>query len=235
MKLKQFHYSKDNLGYLIYGEKFAATIDGGAVANILSFLKNHNIELRYVLNTHKHPDHTAGNKALLDSTTAEYLEITDLIKKGGFELEGDQIRVYHTPGHTHDSVVYYFNNKLVSGDTLLTGKAGRCFTGDEEGFLRSIKLLLALPLETLIYAGHDYVKEYLETAKSIEPDNIHIDKFFETYDPKHVFSTLEDELKINPTLRFNDKKMISILRRRGLPHNTELDCWKSLLSITQNT
>jgi len=232
MKLKQFHYSEDNLGYLIYGEKFAAAIDGGAVANILSFLKNHNIELRYVLNTHMHPDHTAGNRALLDSTNAEYLEITDLIKKGAFELEGDQIRVYHTPGHTHDSVVYYFKNKLISGDTLFTGKAGRCFTGDEEGFLRSIKLLLTLPLETLIYAGHDYVKEYLKTAKSIEPDNINIDKFLKNYDSKHVFSTLEDELKINPTLRFNDKKMIFLLRKRGLPHNTELDCWKSLLSIT---
>ncbi|WDN90349.1 hydroxyacylglutathione hydrolase [Desulfosarcina sp. BuS5] len=235
MKLKQFRYSEDNLGYLIYGEKFAAAIDGGAVEKILSFLKHHNIELKYVLNTHTHPDHTSGNRALLGSTAAEHLKISDLIKKGEFELEGNQIHVYHTPGHTHDSVVYYFKNILLSGDTLFTGKVGRCFTGDQEGFLRSIKLILPLPHDTRIYAGHDYVKEYLETAKSIEPDNIHIDGFLKKYDPKYVFSTLEDELKINPTLRFSDKKIISILHKRGLPHNTELDCWKSLLSITQNT
>ena len=235
MKLKQFRYSEDNLGYLIYGEKFAAAIDGGAVEKILSFLKNHNLELRYVLNTHTHPDHTVGNRALLGSTTAEHLEIADLIKKESFELEGNKVRVYHTPGHTHDSVVYYFKNILLSGDTLFIGKAGRCFTGDREGFLRSIKFLLTLPRNTLIYAGHDYVKEYLKTAKSIEPDNMHIDGFLKKYDPKYVFSTLEDELKINPTLRFSDKKMISILREKELPHNTELDCWKSLLSITQMT
>ncbi len=233
MKLKQFRYSEDNLGYLIYGEKFAAAIDGGAVKNIVFFLKNHNLELRYVMNTHTHPDHTVGNRALLDSTAAEYLEIADLIKKGSFEVEGNQIRVYHTPGHTYDSVVYYFKNILISGDTLFTGKAGRCFTGDLEGFLQSIKLLLVLPRDSLIYAGHDYVKEYLETAKSIEPDNIHIDGFLKNYDPEHVFSTLEDELKINPTLRFSDEKMISILRERGLMHDTELDCWKSLLGLAQ--
>jgi hydroxyacylglutathione hydrolase len=235
MKLKQFRYSEDNLGYLIYGEKFAAAIDGGDVERILSFLKHHNLELKYVLNTHTHPDHTSGNRVLLSSTTAEHLKISDLIKKGGFELEGNRIHVYHTPGHTYDSVVYYFKNILLSGDTLFTGKVGRCFTGDQEGFLRSIKLILSLPRDTRIYAGHDYVKEYLEIAKLIEPDNISINGFLKKYDPKHVFSTLKDELKINPTLRFNDKKMISILHERELPHNTELDCWKSLLLITQMT
>ncbi len=235
MKLKQFRYSENNLGYLIYGEKLAAAIDGGAVEKILSFLKHKNLELKYVLNTHTHPDHTSGNRALLGSTAAQHLEIADLRKNGEFELEGNKVHIHHTPGHTHDSVVYYFKNILLSGDTLFTGKVGRCFTGDQEGFLRSIKRILPLPLDTRIYAGHDYVKEYLETAKSIEPDNIHIDGFLKKYDPKYVFSTLEDELKINPTLRFSDEKIISILHKRGLPHNTELDCWKSLLSITQNT
>jgi hydroxyacylglutathione hydrolase len=234
MKLKQFRYSEDNLGYLIYGRKVAAAIDGGSVENILSFLKKHNLELGYVLNTHTHFDHTVGNRALLDSTGAKYIEIAELIKEGSFELEGDPVRVYHTPGHTHDSVVYYFDNILISGDTLFIGKAGRCFTGDEEEFLRSIKLLLSLPRDTLIYPGHDYVREYLETAKSIEPDNIHIDAFLKKYDPGNIFSTLEDELRINPTLRFGDEKMVSILRLQGLPHAAELDCWKSLLLITQH-
>ncbi len=233
MQVKQFRYGEDNLGYLIYGKKYAAVLDGGAVQEILFFLHENNLELRYVLNTHMHPDHTMGNKKLLEATSAEQLEISDLIERWSFKLEGNEIRVYHTPGHTNDSIIYYFNYILLSGDTLLVGKVGRCFTGNTEIFLRSIKLLLTLPLETVVYGGHDYVREYMATAKLIEPDNPHIDKFLEKYNPHHVVSTINEELKINPTLRFNDKKMISILRDKGLPHNSELDCWRSLLSLTQ--
>jgi hydroxyacylglutathione hydrolase len=37
MKVKQFRYSADNLGYLVYGKKEAMAIDGGAVDEMLAF------------------------------------------------------------------------------------------------------------------------------------------------------------------------------------------------------
>lgn len=231
MNIQQFRYGADNLGYLLFGEKTAIAIDGGATSAITDFLKQHGLSLSYVLNTHTHPDHTTGNGPLIQQTGAETIDIQTLVQKGAIELEGTLIRVYHTPGHSADSIVFHFNNILVSGDTLFVGKVGRCFTGDLKGFLASVKRLMALPPETVIYPGHDYVEEYLNTAKTIDPDNPHIDAFLKTYTPDHVYSTLADEFKINPTLRFNAPAIINRLKAEGLPHENEYDRWASVISL----
>jgi hypothetical protein len=52
IKIKQFRYSLDNLGYLVYTESVAVAIDGGAVDEVLNFVKSNNIELKYITNTH---------------------------------------------------------------------------------------------------------------------------------------------------------------------------------------
>jgi len=51
------------------------------------------------------------------------------------------------------------------------------------------------------------------------------------YNAGHVFSKLEDEMKVNPYLRFNDSKMISVLKERGLPVATEFERWESIMSL----
>ncbi len=88
-----------------------------------------------------------------------------------------------------------------------------------------------LPGKTIIYAGHDYVEEYMGFAKELEPDNPYIERYLEKYDPAHVHSTLEEESRINPFLRFNDKKIISVLEKRDLPTKTEYERWESLMSL----
>ncbi len=231
MNLEQFRYSTDNLGYLIYGQQSAMAIDGGAVEDILSFIDTKNLELKYVVNTHTHMDHTSGNEALLNKTGAAFIKIPELIKKELIEMEGEKIQIIHTPGHSEDSIVFFFNHFLIAGDTLFNGKAGRCFTGDLKQFLVSIKKILSLPKNTLIYAGHDYLEEYMETAKNIEPDNPNIDTLLGNYDPDHVVTTLKEELEVNPTLRFNDEKIISILKEKGKPTETEYNRWASVISI----
>ncbi len=232
MKIKQFRYSSDNnLGYLVYGEKTAMTIDGGAAKEILSFVKTNDLTLKYVTNTHRHMDHTPGDKTLLDRSGAVFLDNEILIKNRAVELEGREIRVYHTPGHSSDSVTFHCGNFLITGDTLFNGKVGRCFSGDLKGFLNSVKFLKDLPGETIIYAGHDYVEEYMAFARKLEPDNPHIERYLKKYDSDHVHSTLDEESRINPFLRFNDKKIISVLEKRGLPVGTEFERWESLMSI----
>ena len=230
MKVKQFRYS-DNLGYVIYGKGSAMAIDGGAVKEILSFIGLNGLKLQYVTNTHTHMDHTVGDKGLLAETGAIYLDNKTLRKNEAVELEGEEIRVYHTPGHSEDSVVFHLGNVLISGDTLFNGKVGKCFTGDLKGFYKSIKMVMDFPGDTIIYAGHDYVEEYMEFAKNLEPDNEHIDEYLKKYDPGHVRSTLDEELKVDPFLRFNDKKIISILEKKGLPVETEYERWESIMTI----
>lgn len=231
MQVHQFRYAADNLAYLICAEHSALAIDPGAVTEILSFLEANGLKLRAVTNTHTHPDHTTGNAAILDKTGAEYLAPADLIGRESLTLEDNRIDVYHTPGHTEDSLIFHLDGRLVTGDTLFTGKAGRCFTGDPKRFLRSIKLIMGFPEDTVIYGGHDYVLEYLDTAAAIEPENPAVEEFRSRYNPDHVCSTLADEFRINPTLRFNTDSLTAVLKERGLAAESEYDRWRSVLSI----
>lgn len=231
MKIKQFRYGADNLGYVLYGKKSALVIDGGAPDDILRFAEKTGFQIKYIANTHSHPDHTSGNRELLEKTWAELLDFHALLKTSKTVIDGESIEIIHTPGHTRDSVCFYSPPLLVSGDTLFNGKVGKCFTGDVDTFFASIKKLLALPDETVVYAGHDYVEEYVEFIRGLEPDNIYLDAYFKKYNPALVCTLLADEKKVNPFLRLNDDKISSILKNMQLAAETETDRWRSLISI----
>lgn len=231
MQARQFRYAADNFGYLIFGAKEALAIDGGAIDAISTFLKKHDLELKYVTNTHAHPDHTIGTQALTERTGAEFLNHRDFHDNAFIELEHQKIFIYHTPGHTDDSVSLHADRFLITGDTLFNATVGNCFSGDLKSFYHSIKRLMALANDSIVYAGHDYVKESLHFAKMIEPQNQAIDRFLACYDPKHVFSTLGDEHRINPYLRFNHPDIISFLRKRGLPVASEYERWQAIMSV----
>ncbi|MBN1547743.1 MAG: MBL fold metallo-hydrolase [Syntrophaceae bacterium] len=231
LAVAQFRYSADNLAYLIYGRQSAIAVDGGAIVDIIRFLEEHRLELRYVLNTHKHYDHTSGNDFLLQRYPAQFIPCQDLALQGQIILDGIPILIYPTPGHTEDSLCYHVGNVLISGDTLFNGTIGNCFSGRIDLFYQSIKKLITLPPETIIYAGHDYVKDSIYFARRLEPDNPYLSRFLTDYDPDHVFSTLADEFRINPYLRFNDEKIIAMLKNEGLAHATEWERWQSLMTF----
>ena len=231
LKIHQFRYSADNFAYVIYTDTAAGVVDGGAVEKILAFLAEANLKLQFIANTHQHADHTVGTAHLRDRTGAPVFDNQTLRSRREIELEGRKITILKTPGHTTDSLCFYFENMLISGDTLFNGTIGNCFSGDLKGFLGSIKRLMALPAETLIYAGHDYVKNAMAFARLLEPENRAIDQFLKSYDPDRVFSTLQEELKVNPYLKFNDSRIIAVLEKKGLPVDTEYRRWESLMSL----
>jgi hydroxyacylglutathione hydrolase len=231
LKVKQFRYGADNLGYLVYGTDSGMAIDGGATAPILSFLGERCISLLYVANSHSHADHTSGNEALLAASHARLLPGAELRDGSEIVLAGQKIRIIHTPGHTDDSRSFYTGKALLTGDTLFNGTVGNCFSGDQEGFFRSIRKLMALPDETIVYAGHDYVRDSLAFARRLEPANRAIGGFLRRYNPDHVYSTLGEEKKINPYLRFNEPAILTLLARLGLPRATEWERWQSLMTI----
>jgi len=231
LKIKQFRYGTDNLGYLVYGTENGMAVDGGAADAILAFLGDHRLTLKYVANTHDHQDHTSGNDALLAATNARLLSGADLPDGGRIALDGGKIRIIHTLGHTEESRCFHVDKVLFGGDTLFNGTIGNCFSDDLEGFYHSIRKLMELPDETVVYAGHDYVKASMAFARRLEPGNRAIGAFLRGYDPKHVFSTLAEERKINPYLRFNDPAIVNLLAKLRLPRETELERWQSLMSI----
>ena len=68
--------------------------------------------------------------------------------------------VLHTPGHSPGSVCLWFpREKIVfTGDTLFAGTAGRTdlHRSSSTSLIRSLGVFLALPLDTVIYAGHGH-------------------------------------------------------------------------------
>jgi len=230
LKIKQFRYGADNLGYLVYGNSCALAVDGGAANAILSYVNQQCLSLQYVANTHDHQDHTSGNAALLTGSQARLLTGAEL-QDETIKLDGHNIRIFPTPGHTMDSLCFYTGKALISGDTLFNGTIGNCFSGNLEGFYHSILKLRELPEETVVYAGHDYVRDSMVFAKHLEPENRAIDDFSQRYDPEHVFSTLADEKKINPYFRFDEPGIIALLAKRGLPRGTQWERWQSLMNI----
>ena len=231
LNIEQFRYGTDNFAYIIHGKTQAMAIDGGAWEEILSFLKTNNLSLEFVTNTHSHYDHTPGNDHLLKATRADFLNFATLPDNHKIIIEEETVLVYRTPGHTEDSVCFYTGNCLITGDTLFNGTIGNCFSGNQNGIYQSIKRLMALPDDTKINAGHDYIHDSLAFARHLEPDNKYIDSFLNSYDHNYVYSTMADERQINPYLRFNEESIINLLKANNLPCATEWERWESLMSI----
>ncbi|HKK90039.1 MAG TPA: MBL fold metallo-hydrolase [Desulfobacteraceae bacterium] len=231
MRVQQFKYSADNLGYLVYGPRTGIAIDAGAVDKILAFAQENRIEIAHVTNTHSHYDHTPGNQALLEKTDARFIDCRAITDDRTLSLDGETLEMFPTPGHTADCVTFKGDDFLITGDTLFNGTVGNCFSGDLHAFFISIKRLIALPGSTKIYAGHDYVEESIAFARTIETKNPHMEEYLKKYDPALVVSTLADELKVNPYLRFNTQDMIDNLKQKNMPVDTEFHRFKSIMEV----
>jgi hydroxyacylglutathione hydrolase len=171
MLFRQIQQHSDNFSYIIADEttREAAVVDSSFNAGeIIHVLKTERLTLKYVVNTHGHSDHTAGNTELLSifnaKTVAHKLSRIDADIKVD---DGDTIRVsnvpikvIHTPGHTPDSICLLVdNNKLLTGDTLFVGECGRTDLpgGNSRSLYDSLfNKLLKLADDVEVYPGHDY-------------------------------------------------------------------------------
>ena len=231
MPIQQFRYHADNLGYVIHGSRTAMAVDGGAVSAILEFLNTNGLSLAYVAVTHGHADHTMGSRDLVRAAGARFLDREAVLDASPIRLDNLSVDVFETPGHTRDSICFAAEDWLVTGDTLFNGTVGNPFSGDMRAFHNSIGRIMAYPADTRVYAGHDYVLESMDIARRLEPDNPDIDGYLDAYDPKHVVSSLADERRVNPYVRFNEAPMIEVLQRHGLDTSTEFKRWLAVMSL----
>jgi hydroxyacylglutathione hydrolase len=223
MRIKQFRYSTDNLGYLVYSEKSAVAIDPGAASEMFQFSEQNHLKILYVTNTHTHHDHLVGNSMIIERTGAQFLDSTRFKQGSVLALDDEKLDVLQTPGHTNSDVTFKTDAFIITGDTLFNGTVGNCFSRDLKAFFNSLKLLTTIPHETKVYAGHDYVKESISIARTIEKDNPDFDEYLEKYDARLVVSTIGDELRVNPYIRFNAKPMIELLKDSQRSLETEYD------------
>jgi len=162
-----------NFSYII-GDKEAAVVDPAwEVDKILNIATEHDLDIKFILMTHTHYDHTDGVKELVDATKATVYvhksEIEEIQKLGIDNVktinEGDEIKigkinvkVLHTPGHTPGSVCFLFDNKLITGDTLFVEAIGRVDLpgGNIKEMYESIQRLKKMDGKIEVYPGHDY-------------------------------------------------------------------------------
>ena len=124
--------------------------------------------MKYVISTHGHSDHTAGNEVLLAmfgaKSVAHRLSRVDPdvgVNDGDVLLVGAiSIAVIYTPGHTPDSICLLIDQKQVlTGDTLFVGECGRTDMpgGNSRSMYDSLfNKLLKLNDSVEVCPGHDY-------------------------------------------------------------------------------
>ena len=171
MFFRQVQQHGDNFSYIIADDTTRETVvvdpsyNSGA---IISVLQAENLKLKYIINTHDHSDHTAGNTELrsmfnakivahrLSRTNADvHVDDNTIIQLGSIP-----VKVIHTPGHTPDGICLLIDNhKLLTGDTLFVGECGRTDMpgGNSKDMYDSLfNKIVALNDDVEVYPGHDY-------------------------------------------------------------------------------
>jgi hydroxyacylglutathione hydrolase len=159
MLVKQIKANGDrNFAYIIADENSheAAIIDPSfGASEVLNELQQLNLTAKYLINTHNHYDHTADNASILKKTKGKWL--TKLHDGEQVKLGTITLQIIATPGHTADSICILAEKKLFTGDTIFVGDVGiTSSTAEAQAEFASLKKLLQLPDDIVIFPGHDY-------------------------------------------------------------------------------
>jgi len=141
----------------------------------IQLLKELDLKLVKVIDTHIHADHITAASNLKNETNCTTImgehtpsSTVEIKVKHDEVIKVDnlEIRAIYTPGHTKDSYSFLMNDYLFSGDTLLINGTGRTdFQGgnSKDSYNSIFNRLLKLPEETLLYPAHDYNGQNVST------------------------------------------------------------------------
>ena len=138
-----------------------------------------------------------------------------------------EIKVIHTPGHCPEHITLVFEDNVFTGDTLfLSGCGNLKHRGSAEELFKTLdSVYLNLPDDYKLFVGHDYSEENLRFALDIEPENQDAKNMLDHIVKNHNKgkepdpTTIGEEKKYNPFLRFDEPSVVSELKKR----NPELD------------
>ena len=177
----------------------------------IKILKDLELKLVKVIDTHIHADHISGLNELNKQTECTRImgeesesEVIDLRVKENekVKIEGVELVTLYTPGHTKCSYSYLMNDRVFTGDTLLINGSGRTdFQGGSamEQYDSIFNKLLKLPDKTLVYPAHDYNGKKFSTVENERNNN-----------PRLQVSSPDEYIQIMNNLKLANPKMMDI-------------------------
>ena len=177
----------------------------------IKVLKNLDLKLVKVIDTHIHADHITALNELNKRTNCTRVmgeksksEVIDLKVKDNekINVENIELKAIYTPGHTDCSYCYVMNDRVFTGDTLLINGTGR--TDFQSGspydaYDSLFNKLLKLPENTLVYPAHDYNGKRNSTIESEKNNN-----------PRLQVSSKDEYAEIMNNLNLSNPKMMDI-------------------------
>jgi glyoxylase-like metal-dependent hydrolase (beta-lactamase superfamily II)/rhodanese-related sulfurtransferase len=181
------------------------------VDRYIQLLRELDLRLVKAIDTHLHADHITGLEALRERTQCitvmgaqtkadvVSIRVSDGDRVG---IEGLDLDVIYTPGHTDDSYSYVLPDRVFTGDTLLIRGTGRTDfqNGDPRAQYESIfGRLLKLPDETLVYPAHDYKGD---TVSTIAEER--------AFNPRLQVKSIDDYVTLMNNLNLPNPKMMDV-------------------------
>ena len=177
----------------------------------INVLKNLDLKLVKVIDTHIHADHISGLNELSKRTKCSKImgehsssEIIDLHVKDNEKIKIEKIELVsmYTPGHTDCSYSFWMNDRVFTGDTLLINSTGRTdFQNGSsyESYDSIFNKLLKLPEKTLVYPAHDYNGKKYSTIENEKNNN-----------PRLQVNSSKEYAEIMANLNLTNPKMMDI-------------------------
>ena len=252
VKIESIEAFTDNYIWLVTTNEGSIVIDPGESSNIINLVHKNQLDLKAILITHHHFDHTDGIEEIISHCPVDVFgpfnniqTIRKKLKDGDrLNIIGIAFEIIEIPGHTLDHIAFFSENNgrpiLFCGDTLFAAGCGRVFEGTYEQMFESLIKLKNLPTNTNIYCGHEYTLSNLKFAKEVEPFNKDIlsryNKVLKLREKRipSVPSTLSTELKTNPFLRCDNKEVQENISSKFKITKENKEIFKALRSWKDN-
>ena len=186
------------------------------VNQYIKLLKELDLKLVKVIETHIHADHKSGKNILREKTNCAIIMgdkssadvvTTRVADEGKIKLDGIELQALYTPGHTSECFSFLMKDRVFTGDTLLirgTGRTDFQNGNPKESYNSIFNRLLKLPEETLVYPAHDYKGETVSTIG--EEKN---------FNPRLQVKSVDEYVEIMNNLNLPNPKMMDV----AVPYN----------------
>jgi sulfur dioxygenase len=181
------------------------------INDYILYLKNLDLKLVKVIDTHIHADHISGLNELHKKTSCITImgdkspsEVVKLKVKDNEKIKIENIELIsiHTPGHTDCSYSFLMNDRIFTGDTLLINGTGRTDFQNGNPAVQYHSLfdrILKLPENTLVYPAHDYNGKKFSTIGGQKKTN-----------PRLQVENVDEYINIMNNLNLDRPKMMDV-------------------------